>query len=195
MRRSARIVGVLAIVTSASLVTGCSGTAPSNADRIFVSAMVPHHRLGVELLDIAVPRVDDVRLRRLVFKMSAYHESELHDLERRLTDWGVAPSVRYPGWISDDDVNELSGLAGSDYDIRWLELMIAHHEGAVTLAAAEVGDGFDSALRALARRISVAQSEEVAKMRKLRAELCPPHPETAVTVPGCASANSAPPRQ
>lgn len=134
--------------------------------------MVPHHRLGVELLDNAVPRVDDVRLRRLVFKMSAYHESELHDLERRVTDWGVAASVRYPGWISDDDINELFGLVGSDYDIRWLELMIAHHEGAVTLAMAEAAGGADSGLRAFANRVATAQREEVAKMKDLLAELC-----------------------
>ena len=134
--------------------------------------MVPHHRIGVELLDNAVPRVDDVRLRRLVFKMSAYHESELHDLEQRLAAWGVTESARYPGWISDGDIDDLNGLAGMDYDIRWLELMIAHHEGAVTLAAAEVGDGADAELRSLARRISAAQRDEIARMADLLAELC-----------------------
>ncbi len=134
--------------------------------------MVPHHRLGVELLDNAVPRVDDVRLRRLVFKMSAYHESELHDLERRLTDWSVAASVRYPGWISPDEINELNVLTARDYDIRWLVLMIAHHEGAVTLAAAEVAEGVDGSLRALARRVSATQREEITKMEQLLAELC-----------------------
>lgn len=151
--------------------TGCGETAPSTADRIFVSAMVPHHQLGVQLLDNAVSRVDDVRLRRLVFKMSSYHESELHDLEKRRDKWNVTDSTRFPGWVSPDDLDELDALSGPAYDLRWLDLMIAHHEGAVTVADAEDSEGTDALLRTLARRISVAQREEIVKMTEVRAAI------------------------
>jgi uncharacterized protein (DUF305 family) len=133
--------------------------------------MVPHHRLGIELLDDAVPRVDDVRLRRLIFKMSGYHGSEMHDLEKRMTGWSVAESVRFPGWISPSAVEELRELSGPDYDLRWLDLMIAHHEGAVTLADVEEAEGSDRRLRELARGIAIAQREEIDKMSQLRSAI------------------------
>lgn len=134
--------------------------------------MVPHHELGIRLIDNAVPRVDDVRLRRLIFKMSAYHDSELHEMEHRLTKWGGTAAQRFPGWISRFEVDGLSQLSGAAYDVRWLELMIEHHEGAVTLADAEVARGADAELRALARRIAEAQRDEIEKMTTLLGELC-----------------------
>ena len=132
---------------------------------------MPHHELGIELIDDATPRVDDVRLRRLIFKMSAYHDSELHDLENRAKDWGVATPQRFPGWIAPAELTELSALSGRDYDVRWLDLMIEHHEGAVTLADVEATEGSDSDLRSLARRIADAQRDEIDKMRELRGSL------------------------
>lgn len=134
--------------------------------------MAPHHRLGITLLENAVPRADDVRLRRLVFKMSAYHASEFHDLERRADEWNVTTSAQFPGWISNDDIDALGRLTGTAYDVRWLELMIRHHEGALTLAAAEIAGGSDGDLEDLAQRISTSQRDEIERMRLLVEELC-----------------------
>jgi uncharacterized protein (DUF305 family) len=127
--------------------------------------MVPHHELGIELIDDAVSRVDDVRLRRLVFKMAAYHDSELHELKDRVASWGVTMSQRFPGWIDPAEMTAMSALSDTQYDLRWLDLMIEHHEGAITLAVVETTEGADDELRALARRIADAQRVEIAKMR------------------------------
>jgi uncharacterized protein (DUF305 family) len=103
----------------------------------------------------------------LVFKMSAYHDSELHDLADRVDAWGVTAPQRFPGWIDPAEMTALSALSGTEYDVRWLDLMIEHHEGAVTLAAVEASESADEELRALARRIADTQRGEIAKMKDI----------------------------
>lgn len=168
VRRAAAACALLAVAVAGLMSCGGDSNGPNDADRVFVGAMVPHHELGIDLIDDAVPRVDDVRLRRLIFKMSAYHDSELHDLENRAKEWGVETPQRFPGWIDPVELTALSALSESDYDVRWLDLMIEHHEGAVILADVEATVGSDTDLRSLARRIADAQREEISKMRELR---------------------------
>ncbi len=171
LRRFVAANAVLLVAVGVLASCGDTPKGPNDADRVFVGAMVPHHMLGIELIDDAVPRVDDVRLRRLVFKMSAYHDSELHDLEKRAKDWGVVSPQQFPGWIDPAKIDAMSRLSGTDYDVRWLDLMIEHHEGAVTLADVEASEGANDDLRSLARRIAEAQRDEIAKMRELRGSL------------------------
>lgn len=140
---------------------------PNEVDRWFVAAMVPHHRLGVELLEIAQPRVHDVRVRRLVFAMGDYHHSELHHLERRLQQWGVAEAQRYPGHLAPATLEELRRLAGRPHDVAWLQAMIEHHEGAVAIAQRQVSEGDDADLRRLAATVAEVQRAEIEEMKGL----------------------------
>lgn len=163
------ITSSAAVALSTATIASCSNGvgSPNDTDRVFVGAMVPHHKLGIELITDAVSRVDDVRLRRLVFKMSAYHDSELHDLEARVAAWDVTVPQQFPGWIDPHEVIAMSTLSGPDYDLRWLDLMIEHHEGALTLADVEASEGADDELRALAHRIADTQRSEIAKMKDI----------------------------
>ena len=49
----------------------------------------------------------------------------------------------------------------------FLEMMIAHHEGAVQMAQTELADGINPEARALAQKIIDAQQAEIGQMRQL----------------------------
>jgi len=173
---------VMLVALSACSHAAHGSAASSDIDRAFVAAMVPHHELGVRLIDDAVPRVDDVRLRRLIFKMASYHDAELHRMEHYLEDWGVEPLRRYPGWVDPARLSVQTMEIGRRYDVGWLVIMIEHHEGAVALATDQAGNGGVPELRSLASDIATAQSAEIAAMTELLVELCEESPRT----PGCA---------
>lgn len=139
----------------------------------FLAGMVPHHRLGIEMLEHAVPRVDDVRVRRLVFEMSGYHGDELHQLEGHLSHG--AEATTFPGWIAPHRLAALDDRTGSDYDVGWLLLMIEHHEGALELATDELTRESDPARHDLARRIVRTQGSEIDEMKTLVESLCVEH--------------------
>jgi uncharacterized protein (DUF305 family) len=163
MQRVAR-----ALLLVMMLAAGCGGHGHHHeADAWFVATMVPHHRLGLELLAIAEPRVDDVRVRRLVFQMSSYHHDELHHLEHHLVRWGLAEAEDYPGHLPPKVLAELAGLQGPDHDRAWLEAMIEHHEGALVIAQRQLDQGRDADLREVAAGVLAVQQAEIDAMTVL----------------------------
>lgn len=161
----------VAALVMALLLAACGHThgasQPNEVDHWFVATMVPHHRLGVELLEIAQPRVHDVRVRRLVFEMGGYHHDELHHLEHLLAQWGVAESSDFPGGLAPTVLDGLRATTGPDHDTAWLEAMIEHHEGAVMIADRQVNEGVDAELQQLARTVAEVQRSEIAAMKAL----------------------------
>jgi uncharacterized protein (DUF305 family) len=76
-----------------------------------------------------------------------------------------------PGMMSDEEMTELEGLSGAAFDVMFLEMMIAHHEGALEMAETEIADGeFPDAI-ALAETIIETQEAEIEEMEGLLAEL------------------------
>lgn len=161
----------VAVLAMAVLLAACGHTHaashPNEVDHWFVATMVPHHRLGVELLEIAQPRVHDVRVRRLVFEMGGYHHDELHHLEHRLQQWGLSEALDYPGRLPVTLLDELRATVGPDHDVAWLVAMIEHHEGAVMIAERQVNEGTDAELQQLARTVAEVQRSEIAAMKAL----------------------------
>lgn len=170
-----RRVALLAAV--AMLAAACghqhSSSQPNEVDRWFVATMVPHHRLGVELLEIAQPRVEDVRVRRLVFEMDGYHHSELHQLEHLVQQWDVAEASEFPGQLAPQVLDELRTTAGPRHDLAWLEAMIEHHEGALAITERQVRSGADADLRTLATAVAEAQRRDIQIMTGLARTLSP----------------------
>lgn len=180
------LAAVLAIIASAA----CGGAAksgastadtPTVADRRFVADMIPHHHLGMALLDEAARHSYDVRLRRLAFEMNSYHQSELDQLHAWADDWGVAASQHFDGDLASTDVDRLLALHDLAHDTWWLHLMIDHHRGALTIAARERDGGAVTDARQLAERVDVQQRADIDAMVTLLDELCGEAPGA----PGC----------
>jgi uncharacterized protein (DUF305 family) len=172
--------GAVMVVTVAlvMLVAAPGGSTASGQDRNFVAALVPHHRLGVQLIESAARQADDVRLRRLAFEMS-YHDHELHLLERQLHDWDLVEDEEFPGRLDDGLVAYLDTATGPDHDVVWLQSMITHHDGAIALAEQQQQGGVVASLRMVAEQTITVQGRELAAMRELLARLCIERPVAA----------------
>lgn len=71
------------------------------------------------------------------------------------------------GLMSDEQMAGLERASGAAFDRSFLEMMIDHHEGAVTMARTELDAGVDLRARELAQRIVDTQQAEIAEMRAL----------------------------
>jgi uncharacterized protein (DUF305 family) len=140
---------------------------PNTADKTFVAEMVAHHQLGVAMVDSAVLRSDDVRLRKLVFEMQNYHEHELHQLSSRLQEWKVKEAKVFPGLIDPIRLAKVDQLVGPSFDNAWLQAMIEHHEGAVVIGKNEITSGRIADLKAMATKIVDVQQAEILQMQRL----------------------------
>jgi uncharacterized protein (DUF305 family) len=60
---------------------------------------------------------------------------------------------------------------GKNFDKQFLIMMIAHHEGAITMAKNEVANGKNPDAIALAQRIITSQQAEITTMTSILARL------------------------
>ena len=147
--------------------------------------MIPHHHLGMVLVDEATVHADDVRLRRLVFEMSGYHHSETGLLEDWADGVGIEPAATFPGDLPRTEVGQLADLRGVEHDTWWLYLMIRHHRGALTIADAQIAEGTVEKVREMAVSVRMVQAAEVEQMETLLDSLCSSRSSPSSPLAGC----------
>ena len=62
---------------------------------------------------------------------------------------------------------ELEAKNGAAFDKMWLTMMIAHHEGAITMSQQELAQGENAQVKAVAQAIIDGQAKEVAEMKAM----------------------------
>jgi uncharacterized protein (DUF305 family) len=71
------------------------------------------------------------------------------------------------GTMSMADMSEqLEGLSGDDYDKAFIEMMIEHHEGAVSMAKLSDTRAEHDEVKQLSKDIIAAQEREIAEMKR-----------------------------
>ena len=73
------------------------------------------------------------------------------------------------GMMTDDDMNALMNAAGEEFDRMWLQMMIAHHQGAIQMAEQVLADSTNPDVTALANAVVSGQTAEIDTMQKLLA--------------------------
>lgn len=186
-----RIVGgLMAALTAAALAAGCSadsstpaappGPGPSSAavvspehnaaDVAFVQGMLPHHSQAVTMSQQAESRASSPQVKDLARRISAAQGPEIEQMRGMLAAWGAPPSGEMsgmPGMMSDQQMSQLAAASGPDFDRLFLAEMTAHHQGAITMARTELGQGQNPQAKQLAQAIIDAQQAEITEMEAL----------------------------
>jgi uncharacterized protein (DUF305 family) len=80
---------------------------------------------------------------------------------------GMAPTQLMPGMATQAEIAKLRSLSGKDLDVYFLQLMIRHHTGGLTMAQYGEAHAATPPLRNLAHTIVVGQTSEVAYMKNM----------------------------
>ncbi|MEV0289035.1 DUF305 domain-containing protein [Kribbella sp. NPDC050820] len=158
---------------------GSTATAAAfnDADVRFASQMIPHHQQAVQMASMAGYQATTPEVKRLAVAIKAAQDPEIKVMSGWLTTWGKpVPSPEHgghgaaeeaPGMMGEEEMSELGKAKGAAFDQAWMQLMIRHHQGAVTMATAEQKSGKDPAAIALAKKIQAAQTAEITTMQNL----------------------------
>ena len=150
----------------------------NDADVMFAQMMVPHHRGAVEMADLAATRASDAEVKSLAAKVKTAQQPEIDTMTGWLSAWGQPvpepgmsmPSMAHgamPGAMAPADMAKLEAATGAAFDKQFLTMMIAHHEGAVTMAQDETKDGSNGDAKALAQKIITDQQAEITTMKAI----------------------------
>ena len=74
------------------------------------------------------------------------------------------------GMMSTDDMQSLADAQGADFDRMWLEMMIAHHQGAMSMAEQLKGASSNPDVTKLASAVMTEQQAEIDTMENLLAQ-------------------------
>ena len=159
-----------------------SGSAPASsspaaadhtaADTMFTQGMIPHHQQAVEMSDLMLGKSGiPAPVKDLAARIRAAQGPEIATMTGWLTSWNesatMAPGHTMEGMMGDDDLNGLKAAQGTEAAKLFLTQMIAHHQGAVTMAKTEITQGKNADAVALAKSIVTAQEAEIKEMQGL----------------------------
>ncbi|WP_446225726.1 DUF305 domain-containing protein [Nocardia sp. IBHARD005] len=159
---------------STTITTSAAASTDFNdADVRFLQMMYPHHAQAVEMAKMVPSHTTNQQLIALAAQVEKAQAPEMQQITDLLTGFGKpAPSATeghsghdMPGMMTDAQMRSLAAANGADFDRQWLEMMIAHHEGAVAMAETERSGGVNPASRQLATKIMADQEAEIATMR------------------------------
>jgi uncharacterized protein (DUF305 family) len=154
-----------------------AGAQHNDADVRFAQMMIPHHQQALEMAETALQRTQNAEVRALAEQIQSAQDPEITTLSGFLESWGAAPAddgmagmdhSGMSGMMSQADMDALAGADGAAFDARFLEMMIAHHEGAIAESERAVADGSNAQAKELATQIISGQTAEIEQMRQLQ---------------------------
>jgi uncharacterized protein (DUF305 family) len=149
-------------------------------DLLFLQHMIAHHEQALELASLVPSRTrreELVRFADYVDRAQSVEIDQMESLLRLAADRGMTiPShdqhrdESMPGLLDKARMKALSSASGALFERLWLEGMIVHHEGALTMGLAQQQRQFASGRRpygidVLVEEIVVVQRAEITKMR------------------------------
>jgi uncharacterized protein (DUF305 family) len=151
----------------------------NDADVTFAQSMIVHHQQALEMSKLADGRASDQEIKTLAGQIEKAQDPEIKTMQSWLTSWGKPESSgmdhggmnhgggAMPGMMSEKDMADLTAAKGKDFDRKFAELMIAHHNGAIDMAKDEQKNGSDAASKKLAADVIKNQSTEVKQMQSI----------------------------
>lgn len=151
-----------------------------NADDVaFAKNMIPHHEQAVELSAMVPDRSTNPEVKALADQISKAQEPEIRTMQVLLVQWQENPDAdtgrggheghggAMPGMVDDATMAKLQTLSGPEFDTLWLQSMIAHHQGAIEMARAELANGENVDAKRLAQTIVDTQQAEIDQMNQM----------------------------
>ncbi|MGY1452739.1 DUF305 domain-containing protein [Streptomyces sp. SS8] len=159
---------------------------PNAADFSYVTGMIEHHQQALVMTGLAEKHAGSGKVRRLADRIAAAQGPEISAMRSWLKRNGRAEGgheddgehgghgdhdghggAPMPGMATEEQLDELRQARGEDFDRLFLKLMIAHHQGAVTMAKDVTADGRDTQVQEMAGDVAVQQTAEINRMRSM----------------------------
>lgn len=148
---------------------------PTEADVRYVTMMIPHHEQAITMTDLVADRASDRQVRVIAGRIADAQSGEIGVMRDWLFRYGTPGEHQnhdthgpMPGMATPGQIDALRAANGPDFDRLFLDLMIAHHEGALTMAEQELAQGVQTRAIEMAQDVIASQSSEIERMRVVR---------------------------
>jgi uncharacterized protein (DUF305 family) len=157
------------------------------ADVKFMQGMIHHHAQAVDMTQLLVTRSNSDDMKKLALRIELSQHDEIAMMRRWLEVRGqevpgehahhMPGAPMMPGMLSAEQMARLAAAKGPDFDRLFLEGMIKHHVGAITMVQDlfnTPGAGQDSEIYAFASDVDADQRMEIDRMGAMLAMMKEP---------------------
>ena len=154
------------------------------ADVKFMQGMIHHHAQAVDMTDLLATRTSSDDMKKLALRIQVSQNDEMKMMRRWLAARGqdvpgehahhMPGAPMMPGMLTPEEMARLAEAKGPEFDRLFLEGMIKHHAGALTMVQelfATPGAGQDSEIYAFASDVDADQRMEIDRMSAMLAAL------------------------
>jgi uncharacterized protein (DUF305 family) len=165
----------------------------TDADIKFMQGMIHHHAQALDMTDLIAARSSDPDMQKLGLRIHVSQTDEIkmmqrwlqvrgqdapdprahHDMPGMEGMAGMDHTVMMPGMLNADEMRRLAAAKGVEFDRLFLEGMIKHHGGALTMVHdlfATPGAGQQSDIFAFASDVEADQQMEINRMAAMLKE-------------------------
>jgi len=163
---------------SSTVMETAAGRAAAAYDLQFLDTMSMHHRGAIDMARMAQGKIEHAELKELVTQIPIDQQKEIDQMKSWRDLWypraAVAENTEMSGMstgMNMDGSHMQTMKAGHDYDVMFIDMMVPHHESAVTMSRAALGTAEHQEIRTLAQQIIDKQTKEIDEMKKWKAAL------------------------
>ncbi|HEY0449042.1 DUF305 domain-containing protein [Actinophytocola sp.] len=157
--------------------------APNDADVTFVQDMIVHHAQALEMTALVPDRAVRADVKGMASRIADTQQPEIDMLNRWLERYdkpvvvpgqhgghgGATQHADMPGMATDEQLATLRGAHGEVFDTLFLQLMVAHHKGALTMVEGVRKAGVNVRVQEIADDVAVTQTDEIHRMEGMLA--------------------------
>jgi uncharacterized protein (DUF305 family) len=163
------------------------------ADVAFMSGMIPHHAQAVLIAGwaashgarqdvrvlcerIVVGQRDEIGLMQYWLREHGQPVPDAKATHMKMKMDGMDHEMLMPGMLNDEQLAQLDAARGSDWDRLFLQDMIGHHQGAITMVnelLASPGAAQDDVVYKMSSDVYADQTTEIERMGKMLATIPP----------------------
>lgn len=158
------------------------GPADADYELRFVDAMIPHHQGAVEMAKEVLDKSQRPEMKKLAQDIIAAQNREIEQMKQWRKAWYPKAGNKPMAWhaqmnhmmqMSPEQMQAMMmkgdlGAADAEFDLRFLNAMIPHHEGALVMAKDVLNKSKRPEMKKLAQEILTSQQEEIDQMKQWR---------------------------
>jgi uncharacterized protein (DUF305 family) len=158
------------------------GAADANFDLRFIDAMIPHHQGALDMAKEAKAKSQRPEIQKLADEIIKAQTKEIADLQAWRKQWYPSASnmpMAYNaqmGHMMEMTSDQMKGMMMSqdlgakdaEFDLRFINAMIPHHEGAVLMAQDAATKSTHPEIKKLSQDIIASQQAEIKQMQEWR---------------------------
>lgn len=158
------------------------GPADENYDLRFIDGMIPHHTGAVEMAKEAQQKSTRPEIKQLADDIIEAQEKEIAQLKQWRSTWYPQAGDKPMAWhapmnhmmaMSPEQMEAMMmkgdlGAADAQFDLRFINAMMPHHEGALVMAQDALSKSKRPEVKKLAQEIITSQQKEIDQMKQWR---------------------------